>query len=98
MEYMDFINAIYERDENLLNEYKKRFEDVKYFIAPDYSQCGDINAIENLYRIFKSRVVSLMFILEFRALPIHNITYANNNYFESMFDGMEDTNVVAFSV
>lgn len=91
-------NAIYYHDEKLLNVYKERFKNVKYFIAPDYSECGDINAIENLYRIFKSRIVSLWFILELGILTIPNVTYANENYFGSMLDGMEDTNVVAFSV
>ncbi|MDD2433735.1 MAG: DUF4417 domain-containing protein [Bacilli bacterium] len=91
-------NAIYYRDEKRLRFFKERFKNVKYFIAPDYSQCGDINAIENLYRIFKSRLVSLWFILELGTITIPNVTYANENYFDSMLNGMEDASVVAFSV
>ena len=91
-------NAIYYHDENLLKKYKDRFKNVKYFIAPDYSQCGDINTIENLYRIFKARIVSLWFVLELGILTIPNVTYANENYFQSMLDGMEDVNIVAFSI
>lgn len=91
-------NAIYYGNKKLLAKYKQRFKDVKYAIAPDYSQCGDIPRIENLYRIFKSRIVSIWLLLECNILVIPNITYANENYFDVMVDGMEDTEVVAFSV
>lgn len=91
-------NAIYYDNEKLLIKYRERFSSVKYFIAPDYSQCSDINAIENYYRLFKARIVSLWFVLELGILTVPNVTYANENYFDSMLDGMEDTNVVAFSV
>jgi hypothetical protein len=36
-------------------------------------------------------------ILECDVLVIPNITYANENYFDVMLDGMEETEVVAFS-
>jgi len=91
-------NAIYYDNKKLLANYKQRFKDVKYAIAPDYSQCGDVPRIENLYRIFKSRIVSIWLLLECNILVIPNITYANENYFDVMVDGMEDTEVVAFSV
>ena len=90
-------NAIYYNDEKLLAKYKERFKGVKYAIAPDYSQLGDINRIENLYRLFKARIVSIWLILECDVLVIPNITYANENYFDAMLDGMEETEVVAFS-
>lgn len=41
-------NAIYFDNEKRLKEFKKRFEGVKFFISPDYSQLGDIDLIENL--------------------------------------------------
>ena len=90
-------NAIYYNDEKLIAKYKERFKGVKYAIAPDYSQLGDINRIENLYRLFKARIVSIWLILECDVLVIPNITYANENYFDIMLDGMEETEVVAFS-
>jgi hypothetical protein len=90
-------NAIYYNDEKLLAKYKERFKGVKYAIAPDYSQLGDISRIENLYRLFKARIVSIWLILECDVLVIPNITYANENYFDVMLDGMEETEVVAFS-
>lgn len=91
-------SAIYYNDKRLLNKFRERFKDVRYFISPDYSQCGDINRIENLYRLFKARIVSLWLILEMGSIVIPNITYADENYFEYMLDGMENCNVVAFSV
>lgn len=91
-------NAIYYQDEKLLAKYKSRFKGVKYAIAPDYSQCGDIPRIENLYRLFKSRLVSNWLLLECGVIVIPNITYANENYFDVMLDGMNNAEVVAFSV
>lgn len=91
-------NAIYYQDKKLLSKYKERFKGVKYAIAPDYSQCGDIPRIENIYRLFKSRIVSNWLLLECDVIVIPNITYANENYFDVMLDGMENVEVVAFSV
>lgn len=91
-------NAIYYKDEKLLAKYKERFKGVKYAIAPDYSQCGDIPRFENIYRLAKSRIVANWLLLECDVLVIPNVTYANENYFDVMLDGMENTEVVAFSV
>lgn len=90
--------AIYHNDTKLLAMYKRRFEGIRYAIAPDYSQLGDINRIENIYRLFKSRIVSLWLWFECDIIVIPNITYANRNYFDVMLDGMQDTEIVAFSV
>ena len=81
----------------MLRKYKERFKAIKYAIAPDYSQLGDIPRVENLYRLFKARIVSIWLVLECDVLVIPNITYANENYFDVMLDGMEETEVVAFS-
>lgn len=91
-------NAIYYNDEKLLAKYKERFKGVKYAIAPDYSQCGDIPRFENIYRLAKSRIVANWLLLECDVLVIPNVTYANENYFDVMLDGMENTEIVAFSV
>lgn len=91
-------NAIYYDDEKLLAKYKERFKGVKYAIAPDYSQCGDIPRYENIYRLAKARIVSNWLLLECNVLVIPNVTYANENYFDVMLDGMESAEVVAFSV
>ncbi len=91
-------NAIYYADERRLKKIKERFHGVKYAIAPDYSQCGDMPKIENLYRLFKSRIVSLWLLLEMDIVVIPNITYASEDYFDSMFDGIENCETVAFSV
>jgi len=90
-------NAIYYNDVKLLEYYKKRFENVDYLIAPDYSLIGDLHTIENYYRLFKARIVSLWFILELDKIVIPNITYANEDYFDIMLDGLENCNTVAFS-
>lgn len=91
-------NAIYYGNKSLLAKYKKRLTGVKYMIAPDYSQCGDVPRIENLYRLFKARIVSNWLLLECDILVIPNVSYANEDYFDVMLDGMEETEVVSFSV
>lgn len=91
-------NAIYYDDKRLLTKYRERFNNVKYIISPDYSELGDINRIENIYRLFKSRIVSLWFLLEMDIQVIPNITYANENYFDVILDGLENVNIVAFSL
>jgi hypothetical protein len=91
-------NAIYYGKDKLLNAYKERFKEVKFAFGPDYSQCGDIPRIENIHRIFKSRIVSNWLLLECNVMVVPNVTYANENYFDVMLDGMEESNVVAFSI
>lgn len=90
-------NAIYYNDSKLLNKYKERFKGCKIFISPDYSQCGDIENIENIHRIFKARVVSLWFTVEIGSLVIPNITYSSKKSFEYIFDGLENCETIAFS-
>lgn len=90
-------NAIWYGDKKRLNYYKERFKNCKYFIAPDYSQCGDIENAENIHRIFKSRVVSIWLTMNVGAIVIPNITYSNEKSFEYMLDGLEECKTVAFS-
>ena len=54
--------------------------------------------MECLYRYFKSRVVSLWLTLEVDAKVIPNITYGRRESFSDMLVGMDDCNVVAFSL
>ena len=54
--------------------------------------------MECLYRYFKSRVVSLWLTLEVGAAVIPNITYGRRESFTDMLVGMDDCNVVAFSL
>ena len=90
-------NAIYYDVAEWKDFYRERFAGVKYFIAPDYSLCGDINKIENLHRLFRARIVSIWLTLELNAVVIPNITYSNEEIFPNMLDGMENCEVVAFS-
>lgn len=90
-------NAIYYNNEKLLKQYKERFQGVKFFIAPDYSQLGDLDDIENNYRIKKARIVSLWLTLELGAIVIPNITYPTIDSLWFYLNGLESCNVVAFS-
>ena len=81
----------------MLTKYKKRFEGVKFFIAPDYSEFGDIDPIENHYRAKKARVVSLWFTIELGGIVIPNITYSLVEDVGFYLKGLEKCTVVAFS-
>lgn len=90
--------ALRVNDEALLAKYRKRFAGVRCVIAPDYSLLGDAPFVENVYRIYKQRIVSLWFLLELRIPAIPVITYGNEDHFSFMLDGLCDCGVVAFSV
>lgn len=91
-------NAIYYNNKKLLKEFKKRFRNCKLFILPDYSQCGDIELIERLYRQFKTRIVALWLTISLNAIAIPNISYGCESDFKYMLQGFEKCEVVAFSI
>ncbi len=90
-------NAIYYKNKQDLKKYKKRFQDVKFFISPDISLLGDIDIVENLYRIKKSRIMSEWFTTELRAIVIPLISCPRSEYIEIVLKGLEKSSVVAFS-
>ena len=66
-------------------------------MAPDYSKCGDVPEIENLYRQYKSRIVSIWLTMHLHAIVIPLVSCANKTGMEYMLDGMEDCSAVAFN-
>ncbi len=89
--------AIYHDDTERLTYFKNRFEGVKFFITPDYSEFGDIHVIENEYRLFKARVVGIWFIMEIGAIVIPNISFPTKRSAAFALDGYEECSVVAMS-
>lgn len=89
--------AIYHDDQKRLDYFKKRFEGVKFFIAPDYSEFGDIQVIENEYRLFKSRIAALWLATEIGAIVVPNISFPTERSAAFALDGYEHCSVVAFS-
>ena len=90
-------NAIYYGVTELQEFYIERFQGVRYFIAPDYSKCGDVSEAENYYRQFRSRIVSIWLALKLNAVVIPLVSCANGAEMKYMLDGMEDCTVVAFN-
>ncbi|MCR5486679.1 MAG: DUF4417 domain-containing protein [Lachnospiraceae bacterium] len=70
---------------------------MRFFISPDYSELGDIDDIENNYRIKKARVVSIWLMTELSAIVIPHITFPTISTIDFYLDGLEDCSVVAFS-
>lgn len=89
--------AIYHNNKKLLREYKRRFQGVRYFITPDYSECGDIHTIENKYRLFKARVVGLWLVHEIGAVVIPHVTYPLIKDIAYSLTGLENCSVIALS-
>ncbi len=90
-------NAIYYDDAKRLQFFKRRFEGVKFFISPDTSQFGDVDDIENHYRIKKTRVISIWLAMELGAVVIPHITFPTIDSIDFSLDGLDDCSVVAFS-
>ena len=90
-------NALYYGVKELQEFYLERFQGIRYFIAPDYSKCGDSNEIENIHRQFRSRIVSIWLAMNFDAVVIPLVSCANGIEMKYMLDGMHDCNVVAFN-
>lgn len=89
--------AIYYDNKKQLEQYKKRFDGVRFFISPDYSLLGDIDDIENHYRLKKSRIVSIWLMVELKAIVIPHITFPTLESIDFALDGLEECSVVAFS-
>lgn len=90
-------NAIYYGVEELQEFYLERFRGVKYFIAPDYSKCGDVPEAENYHRQFRSRIVSIWLAMSLQAVVIPLVSCADESSLKYMLDGMHDCKVVAFN-
>lgn len=90
-------NAIYYGVKELQEYYLERFQGVKYFVAPDYSKCGDISEAENYYRQFRSRIVAIWLAMNLNAVVIPLVSCANDIGMRYMLDGMDDCTVVAFN-
>lgn len=90
-------NAIYYGNKKRLEYFKERFSNIKFIVTPDYSVFADLHPIENLYRIFKARIVALWFIFELKVVTIPNISYTEQADFPIYFSGLETCRVVAFN-
>ena len=90
-------NAIYYNDVKKLAFYKNRFKNVKIFIEPDYTICGDMHFAEKVSRRMRMRVIAVWLATELQAIVIPLITYGNENSFKYMLDGIENSDTVAFS-
>lgn len=91
-------NAIYYGVKELQEFYLERFCGVRYFIAPDYSKCGDVSEAENYYRQFRSRIVAIWLSMNLKAVVIPLVSCANDIGMKYMLDGMFDCTIVAFNV
>jgi len=91
-------NSIYYNNQEDLNTYYDRFKNVKIVIEPDISQVDCAEIIENKYRLFMNRVMDLWFIHQIHAWVIPNITFADRYSFDYMLLGIDECEVVAFSL
>lgn len=90
-------NAIYYNNKKDLRMFRKRFKGVRFAIAPDCSECGDVDLLENLHRLKQSRVMSLWLTIEMGICVIPLITFPNLETLPFVLDGLKECSVVAFS-
>ncbi len=90
-------NAIYYNNRKDLRNFKKRFKGVRFAIAPDCSECGDVDLLENLYRLKRSRVISLWLTIELGICVIPLITFPSLDFLPFVLEGLKECSVVAFS-
>ena len=95
--YEGLFNAIYFDRKDLLAHYRERFAGVKILFTPDCSQFGDVNPIENDYRLFKARIVGIWLAVELNAVVIPFITASTVASARLALTGLENCSVVAFS-
>ncbi len=90
-------NAIYYNNRKDLRKFKKRFMGVRFVIPPDCSECGDVDLLENLYRLKRARVISLWLTMELGICVIPLITFPNLDFLPLVLEGLKECSVVAFS-
>ena len=88
-------NAIIYKDVPLLKYYKDRYQNVKFFAAPDYSLYGDFDEETLAHNLKKAAVVYLWLINELDAIVFPNFTYGNSKSLNWCFEHiMLGSNVV----
>lgn len=90
-------NAIYYEDRKLLEKYENLYRDITYIIAPDYSLFDDIWQYENQYRLFKTRIIMLWFVLVIKAVVIPNVPFLSTDKLPLYLSGFETCTVMCFS-
>lgn len=90
-------NAIYYDDKRLLRKFEKRYEGIRFVIAPDFSIFDDVWRFENEYRLFKVRVIMLWFVNIIGAVVIPNAVYAASEKLPLYMSGLSDCTVMCFS-
>lgn len=90
-------NAIYYKNKKLLEKYKKKYANIPFVIAPDYSIFDDIWKYENESRLFKIRILMLWFVKEIGATVIPNAIYVSSDKLPLYLSGFENCTVIAFS-
>ena len=90
-------NGIYYGVKEIQDFYKERFKNVKYFIAPDYSKCGDSLEVDNIHRQMRMRISAIWLTMNTDGVVIPLVSCANELSKSYMLDGMEDCKTVAFN-
>lgn len=89
--------AIRRNDEKLQKRWIDKLKGANFIFTPDYSCSSDVSDIVEHYQQYISRVVGLWLLFEIGAMPIPTIFASSARRLESMLDGFESTEVVAFS-
>ncbi len=89
--------AILYDDQKRQEELRKRFSGVKFFIAPDYSVCGDCQPYRNYYQMGRAREVAIWLTMYCDGIVFPNISCARAEDLPIALEGYEEVTAVAFS-
>ena len=100
--YFDDIDGLYQaiiyKDIALLRYYKYRLQNIKYFIAPDYSSFGNFKECTLIHQLEKQTIVMGWLVLELNAIVYPNLTYGLKSSFEMCFKIIYKGSNVAISL
>lgn len=90
--------AIIYQNQKILNDFKKRFCNVKYLAAPDYSVYADMATYKQIDSVARSRVVQLWLELECNIKCIPTLTCGGKETLDWCFDGIEQGSTMFVSL
>ncbi len=93
-----FINAFSYGDRQLMDKYRKRFQNVSMFIMPDCSMFDDLDLGYNISQLKRAILGALILSVEFKKVVIPNLTYISEETFPMYFDSIQFCGVVAISL
>lgn len=90
-------NAIYYKDEKLINKFYNRFKNNPIILETDYSLSGDVHLFENLFRKFKGHYVIDFMKREWNKIVIPQVSFVDKYTKKIILKTIKPSSVVCLS-